>query len=178
MSPYIILGPHKYFSHIIQIFFMLLGLHKCSLHKPINCHGLSHKYYLLQPTYYPTWVFTKILIILLPKLGHKIYIIPTQSPTSFSLWAKPKESPKFQKSHYDVANSKKSHYDVANSKSHYDVANSKSPTTMWLILKPATMRHYLQSLLLHGNTLQNLKIISTRPKFLFGIYFHKGQIPI
>ena len=39
-------------------------------------------------------------------------------------------------SHYDVANSK-SHYDVA--KSHYDVANSK----------PATMRHYLQSLLLH-----------------------------
>ena len=65
--------------------------------------------------------------------------------------------------------------------------NSKSPTMMWLIpkvqlrwliLKPATMRHYLQSLLLHGNTLQNLKIISTRPKFLFGIYFHKGQIPI
>ena len=127
MSPYIILGPHKYFSHIIQIFFMLLGLRKCSLHKPINCHGSSHKYYPLQPTYYPTWVFTKILIIiLLPKLGHKIYIIPTQSPTSFGLWAKPKKSPKFQKSYYDVANSKKS---------HYDVANSKSPTTMWLISK-------------------------------------------
>ena len=49
---------------------------------------------------------------------------------------------------------------------------------MWLILKPATMRHYLQSLLLHGNTLQNLKIIFTKPKFLFGIYFHKAQIPI
>ena len=76
-----------------------------------------------------------------------------------------------------MANSK-SYYDVANSKSHYDVANSKSPTTMWLILKPAMMRHYLQSPLLHDNTLQNLKIISTKPKFLFGIYFHKAQIPI
>ena len=58
------------------------------------------------------------------------------------------------------------------------MANSKSPTTMSLILKPATMRHSLQSPLLHGNTLQNLKIISTKPKFLFGIYFHKAQIPI
>ena len=56
----------------------------------------------------------------------------------------------FQKSHYNVANSKsyydvanlKSHNDVANSMSHYDVANSK----------PATMRHYLQSLLLHGTS--------------------------
>ena len=168
MSPYIILGPHKYFSHIIQIFFMLLGLRKCYLHKSINCHGPSHKYYPLQPTYYPIWVFTKILIILLLKLGHKIYIILTQSPTSFGLWAKSKESPKFQKSHYDVANSM----------SHYDMANSKSLTTMWLILKSATMRHYLQSPLLHDNTLQNLKIISTRPKFLFDIYFHKAQILI
>ena len=33
-----------------------------------------------------------------------------------------------------------SYYDVTNSMSHYNVANSK----------PATMRHYLQSLLLHG----------------------------
>ena len=98
------------------------------------------------------------------KVGLQNYIIPTQSPTSFGLWAKPKESSKFQKSHYDVAN--------------YDVANSKSLTTMWLIPKPTTMRHYLQSPLLHGNTLQNLKIISTKPKFLFGIYFHKAQILI
>ena len=64
--------------------------------------------------------------------------------------------------------------------SHYDVANSK----------PAMMRHYLQSPLLHGNTLQNLKIIFykvqiliwllffTKPEFLFGIYFHKAQILI
>ena len=52
-----------------------------------------------------------------------------QSPTT--MWL-------IQKSHYDVENSK-SYYDVANSMSHYNVANSK----------PATMRHYLQSSLLH-----------------------------
>ena len=44
--------------------------------------------------------------------------------------------------------------------------------------KPATMQHYLESPLLRGNTLQNLKIIFTKPKFLFGIYFHKTQILI
>ena len=60
------------------------------------------------------------------KIGPQNYIIPTQSPTSFNLWANPKENPKFQKSHYDVANSK----------FHYNVANSKSPTTMWLIPSP------------------------------------------
>ena len=41
------------------------------------------------------------------------------------------------------------------------------------------MRHYLQSSLLHSA----LKSVATRqyftkPKFLFGIYFHKAQIPI
>ena len=46
------------------------------------------------------------------KIGPQNYIIPTQSPTSLSLWAKPKESPKFQNSHYDVANSK-TRYDAA-----------------------------------------------------------------
>ena len=54
------------------------------------------------------------------KIGPQNYIIPTQSLTSFGLWAKPKESPKFQKSHYDVA-------------------SSKSPTTMWLIQSPTMM---------------------------------------
>ena len=58
------------------------------------------------------------------------------------------------------------------------------PNIIWLvgktqrkpkIPKSAMMRHYLQSSLLHGNTLQNLKIISTKPKFLFGIYFSKTQ---
>ena len=62
------------------------------------------------------------------KIGPQNYIIPTQSPTSFGLWAKPKESSKFQKSHYDVAN-----YDVANSKTHYDAA---------LFTKPVAARQY------------------------------------
>ena len=91
------------------------------------------------------------------KNGPQNYIIPTQSPTSFSLWTKPKESPNSLKSHYDVANSK-SHYDVANSKSHYNVANSKSYYDVAnskscydaANSKPATMRHYLQSLLRCG----------------------------
>ena len=141
------------------------------------------------------------------KIGPQNYIFPTQSPTSFSLWVKPKENPNSLKSHYDVANSKshydvansmshynvansKSHYNVANSKSHYDVANLKSHYDV-ANSKPATMRHYLQSLFLHGtfkarydsaplkpvitrhhllspllhdNTLQNLKIIFTKLK--------------
>ena len=55
------------------------------------------------------------------KIGPQNYIIPTQGPPLFSLWAKPKKSPNSLKSHYDVANS-----------------------------KPATMWHYLLSMLLHG----------------------------
>ena len=47
-------------------------------------------------------------------------------------------------------------------KARYDAA---------LSTKTAMMRHYLQSPLLHSNTLQNLKIIFTKPKFLFGIYY-------
>ena len=183
MSSYIILGPHKYFSHIIQILFMIMVSHQFYLHKThIN---ISHIYYpnhvigpsqmLLTQAHKLPWALSQILPIIAhilsnlgfhknthhitTKIGRQNYIILTQSPASFGLWAKPKESPKFQKFHYDVA-------------------NSKSLTTMWLIPKPATMRHYLQSPLLHSNTLQNLKIISTKPKFLFGIYFHKAQIII
>ena len=151
MSSYIILGPHKYFSHIIQIFFMILGAHQFFLYKThIN---VSHIYYpnilhvigpsqmLLTQAHKLPWALSQILpniAHMLSKLGshkntHHIttkigpqnYIFPTQSPTLSGLWAKPKESPKFQKSHYDVANSK----------SHYNVANSKSITTMWLIPK-------------------------------------------
>ena len=168
MSPYIILGPHKYFSHFIQIFSMILGSHQFFLYKThIN---ISHIYYpnilyvigpsqiLLTQAHKLPWALSQILPIIAhilsnlgfyknthhitTKIGPQNYIIATQSPTSFGLWAKPKESPKFQKSHYGVANSK-SHYDVANSKSHhdltnskkshYDVANSNSLTTMWLI---------------------------------------------
>ena len=71
----------------------------------------------------------------------------------------------------------KSHYDVANSISHYDMANSK----------PAMMRHYLQSSLLHGTPKTRFymtilykisKSFFTKPKCLFGIYFYKAQILI
>ena len=88
----------------------------------------------------------KILIILLSKLGRKITLFPH-----------------------------KAQHHSACGKNLKKAQNSKSPTTMWLIPKLTTMRHYLQSPLLHGNTLQNLKIISTKPKFIFGIYFSKTQ---
>ena len=91
------------------------------------------------------------------KIGPQNYIIPTQGPTLFSLWVKPKESPNSLKSHYELANSKfhydvaysKSNYDVVNSKSHYDVANSMSHYDVANSML-ATMRHYLQNPLLHG----------------------------
>ena len=99
-----------------------MGLHKYSVPKPINCHGTFHKYYLLCPTYHPNSP-QNMLIISLPKLGHKLHYPQgktqrkpkIQSPTM--MWLIPK-----------------SHYDVANSMFHYDVANSK----------PATILHYLQ----------------------------------
>ena len=109
-----------------------------------------------------------MLIISLPKLGRKLHY-PHTKPNIIWHVGKTQRKPKFQKSH------------------HYDVANSKYPTTMCkfktrydaaLLTKIAMMQHYLQSLLLHGNTLQNLKIIFTKPKFLLGIYFHKAQILI
>ena len=177
MSPYIILGPHKYFSHIIQVFSMILGSHQfflCKTHINIShiyypniLHAIRPSQMLLTQAHKLPWDLSQILPIIAhilsnlgfhknthhitTKIGPQDYIILTQSLTSFDLRAKPKESPKFQKSHYDVANSKshydvanskspttmwliqQSHYDVANSKSHYDVANSKSPITMWLI---------------------------------------------
>ena len=73
---------------------------------------------------------------------------PIQSPTTMWPIQKSHYMWLIQKSHYDVANSK-SHYNVANSKSHYDVANSMSHYNV-ANSKPATMRHYLQSPLLHG----------------------------
>ena len=87
MSPYIILGPHKYFSHIIQIFFMILGSHQFFLYKThIN---ISHIYYpnilhvigrsqmLLTQAHKLPWVLSQILPIIahiLSNLGfHKKY---------------------------------------------------------------------------------------------------------
>ena len=78
-----------------------------------------------------------MLIMSLPKLGHRLHYSHTKLNIIW-LVGKTQRKPKIQKSHYDVANS-----------------------------KPAMMRHYLQSPLLHDNTLQNLKII-----------FHKAQILI
>ena len=145
---------------------MLLGLRKCSSHKPINCHGFSHKYYPLQPTCYPTQVLTKNTHHITIKIGPQNYIFPIQNPTLSGLWAKPKESPKFQKSHYDMANSK----------FHYDVANSKSPTTMWLIPKS----HYdVANSKTHYDAALFTKLVATRQYFTKSQnHFYKTRIPI
>ena len=63
------------------------------------------------------------------EIGPQNYIIPTQTPTSFGLWAKPKENPNFLKSHYDVANSKVP----------LRYGQFKCPTMMWLIQSPTMM---------------------------------------
>ena len=110
---------------------------------------------------------TKYAYHITTKIGPQITLYPTQSPTSFGLWAKLKESP----------NSKSPITMWLIQKSHYDVANSKYPTTMWqikniplrhgkfkarydaaLFTNPATKRHYLQSPLLHVT----LKPVATR----------------
>ena len=107
MSPYIILGPHKYFSHIIQIFSMILGSHQFFIYKThIN---ISHIYYpnilhiigpsqiLLTQAYKLPWALSQILLIIshilsnlnssqintphiTTKIGPQNYIIPTQNP--------------------------------------------------------------------------------------------------
>ena len=63
MSPYIILGPHKYFSHIIQIFFMIWGAHQFFLYKTrIN---ISH-------IYYPNILHVIGPLQMLPTQAHKL----------------------------------------------------------------------------------------------------------
>ena len=73
------------------------------------------------------------------------------------------------KSHYDVANSM-SHYDVTNSKSHYDVANSISHYDV-ANSKPATMQHYLQSLLLHGVSKSPVRSDTSKSPLLHGTIY-------
>ena len=68
---------------------MLLGFHKYSLYRP---HKLSWTLSQILLIYYPTWVFTKIPIILLPKLGHKIVLSPQKSQNTFTLWEKSKKA--------------------------------------------------------------------------------------
>ena len=143
---------------------MLLGLHKYSVSKPINCHRPSHKYYYYIPHIIQLQFSTKYAHHITTKIGPQNYTIPTQSPTSFGLWAKIKKSPNF-KSLTTMWLIPKSHYDVTNSMSHYDVAN----------LKPDTMRHYLQSPLLH-NTLKPVTIQQYFTKSQN--HFYKTQILI
>ena len=65
-------GPsHKYYP-LYPTYYPTWALTNIFHIRPINYFGPSHKYYPLYPTYYPTWALTQILIIPLPKLGHKI----------------------------------------------------------------------------------------------------------
>ena len=137
MSPYIILGPHKYFSHIIQVFSMILGSHQfflCKTH--IN---ISHRYYpnilhaigpsqmLLTQAHKLPWDLSQILpiisyissnlnspqiilIILLPKLGCKITLSPHKAQHHLACGQNPKKA-----------------------------QTPQSPTTMWLTQCPTTM---------------------------------------
>ena len=87
-------NPHERFLiYITQVFSMLLGLHKYSIHKPINCLGPSHKYYPLKPTYYPAWALTKYS----PYCYHiepPNYTISIISPKALTLWENPKSPSK------------------------------------------------------------------------------------
>ena len=98
----------------------------------------------------------KILIILLPKLGCKITLFPH-----------------------------KAQHHSACGKNLKKAQNSKSPTTMWLIPKPTTMRHYLQSSLrcsiskAHCYTAPFTKPVATRQYFIKSQnHFCKTQILI
>ena len=131
MSPYIILGPHKYFSHIIQIFSMIFDSHQFFLYKthmnishiyPNILHVIGPSQMLLTQAHklswalsqilpiiahiLSNWVFTKILIILLSKLGRKITLSPHKAQHHSACGQNPKKA-----------------------------QNSKSPSTMWLIPK-------------------------------------------
>ena len=117
MSPYIILGPHKYFSHIIQIFSMILGSHHFFLYKThIN---ISHIHYLnilhvIRPSQMlltQAHKLPQVLSQILPIIAHilsnldfhkntyhnatkirpQIKLSPQKGPNSFILWAKLKK---------------------------------------------------------------------------------------
>ena len=90
---------------------MLFGLHKYSIHKPINCLGPSHRYYPLYPT--------KNTHNVIAKIGPQNYTISIKSPKSFYLWAKPKRAQQ-----YHLLSPVRS--DI--SKAQYDLASLKSST--------------------------------------------------
>ena len=72
---------------------MLLGLHKYSIHKPINCLGPSHKYYPLYPTYYLTRIFNKNTHHATTKIRPQNYAIPTKKPKLIYLVGKAQKGP-------------------------------------------------------------------------------------
>ena len=126
------MAPHKYFLHTSHIL-PNLGSYKYFLYKPHKLSwALSQTLYL---TYYLTWVFTKILITLLPKLGHKIILSPQKGPNSFTLWAKPKnpnktllQSPLLHSTLKSVVTQRpKVHYYTAPLKAHCYTALLLSP---------------------------------------------------
>ena len=96
---------HKYFPYITQIFSMLLGLHKYSIHKPINCLGPSHRYYPLYPT--------KNTHNVIAKIGPQNYTISIKSPKSFYLWAKPKRAQQYHLLSPLLHGTYKARYDLA-----------------------------------------------------------------
>ena len=81
-------NTHIGFSQIFPTLLLNLGSHKYSLYKP---HKLSWAISHILPTYYSTWVFTKISIILIQKLGHKIILSPQKTPKNIYLMGKSKK---------------------------------------------------------------------------------------
>ena len=70
-----------------------MGLHKYSVHKLINCHGPSHKYYPLYLTYYPTRIFHKNTHHVTTKIGPQNYAILTKYPKLIYLVGKAQKDP-------------------------------------------------------------------------------------
>ena len=96
------------------------------------------------------------------KIGLQNYIILTQSPTSLRLWAKPKEIPKFLKSHYNVANFK----------ACYDTTLLTKPVATWQYFT-RSQKSFLQSpnpnfALFYKVQIPIWHLFSQSPKFLFG----------
>ena len=117
-----------------------------------------------------------MLIISLPKLGHKLHY-PHTKPNIIWLVGKIQRKPKIQ--------SPTTMWLIP--KSHYDVANSKSLTTMWLIRYPTTTWQ-IQSPLRCGTIYKFkprydaalfTKPVVTRKYFTKSQnHFYKAQIPI
>ena len=128
-----------------------------------------------------------MLIISLPKLGRKLHY-PHTKPNIIWLLGKTQRKPKFQKSHYDVANFKSStmmwqiHSPLRCGTIYKNCYNAalftKSVATRHLKARCYTTILYKISKSFLQSPNSYLASIFTKPKFLFGIYFHKAQILI